>query len=187
MPLAKEVVISLSKGKLVLYLLGALLFAALGAWMLTLDVTEIQNSRRYNSPFIVYGAGGFLFAMMAFLSVVLFWKLFDNSPAITLNAEGIVDNSNSLAVGLIPWSEIEGFSRYQVQRQWFISIFVKDPVKYVEKGNALLRMTKKSRLKNSGTPIAIPTATLKMNQEELFDTLLVWFEKKQINTQLSAF
>lgn len=51
-----ERMIELSKTKLLLLIVGALIFVALGIWMYQLDPAWIEAQRRFNSPVIVHGS-----------------------------------------------------------------------------------------------------------------------------------
>ncbi len=53
----EEIVIELSKVKILLLTIGAAIFVLLGIWLLSMDVQEIESQRRFNSPTLIYGVG----------------------------------------------------------------------------------------------------------------------------------
>ena len=113
-------------------------------------------------------------------------KLFDKSPGLVLNSEGILDNSSGLSAGVIPWSEVVDIREYQVQKQKFVSIHVQDPEKYANNGNALKRMANRANIKMCGTPINISANSLKIGYEELLETIQEYYRNSRSNAQQSA-
>lgn len=55
--MSEEKVIELSKVKIILLTLGAVVFVLLGAWFLSMDAQIIESQRKFNSPTLVYGIG----------------------------------------------------------------------------------------------------------------------------------
>lgn len=108
-------------------------------------------------------------------------KIFDSKPGLTLNSEGITDNSSGVAAGFIQWSEIDGINESQFQKQKFVSIMVKNPEKYLNSGSALQKIAKKANLKMCGTPINISANSLKMKYEELFKTVTEYYQANNTN------
>ncbi len=182
MSLSNEKIIYLSKLKIILLIVGASIFVALGVWFLTLDTDSIESSRRFNSPALVYGIGVIGIVFFGLCALVGLKKLFDKAPGLILNEEGILDNSSGVSAGVIPWSEVVGINEYQVQKQKFVSILVQDPEKYVNTGNALKRMANKANVKMCGTPINISANSLKISYEELLDTIEEYYRKYRQNT-----
>ena len=169
--MSQEKVIELSKVKLALLTFGAITFVLLGAWFLSMEVHEIESQRKFNSPVLVYGIGVVsivFFGMSAFIGLK---KLFDDSPGLVVNTEGILDNSSGISAGIIPWKEIVGIGEYTVQKQKFISILVKDPEKYVNNGNLLKRIANRANLKMCGTPVNISANSLKIDYDELLEVI----------------
>ena len=171
----KEKVIELSKVKIMLLILGAIIFVLLGAWVLSLDAQTIENQRRFNSPSLVYGVGIASIIFFGLCGLVGIKKLFDKSPGLIINSKGILDNSSGVSAGIIPWAEIVSIGEYQVQKQKFISIQVTDPEKYANNGNALKRMANRANIKMCGTPINISANSLKISYSELLETITEYY------------
>ncbi len=178
----EEKIIYLSKVKIIALILGSIIVVVLGAWFLSLDAQSIESSRRFNSPTLVYGIGIVSIVLFGLSGLFGIKKLFDKSPGLILNSEGILDNSSGLSAGLIPWSEVMDIGEYQVQKQKFISIHVQDPEKYANNGNALKRMANRANIKMCGTPINISANSLKIGYKELLDVIQEYYRSSRSNT-----
>lgn len=159
---AERIVVASSKVKVALLTAGALLFVALGVWLL-----EIADVQRRFPPLYVKGAS--VLAIGFFGLCLVFWliKLFDGSPGLVLDREGIIDNSSALAAGRVAWREIRDVRVISVQGQRFLAFVVDDPERYLGKGSILKRFLVKMNYRMYGTPIFISAHSLKMNFNEL--------------------
>lgn len=160
-------IIELSKTKILLLITGALVFVALGIWMYRLDPAWIEAQRRFNNPVLVHGIGIVSAVFFGLCGAVGIKKLFDKKPGLVLSAAGIVDNSSGASAGLIPWSEIQGFSIVEIQKQRMLIIKLADPEKYIQAGGSMKRALNRMNLKMCGSPIAISSNSLKINFNEL--------------------
>jgi hypothetical protein len=167
---ANEKIIELSKIKVLLLIIGSCAFVAIGLWMLQMDSAEIEAQRRFNSPLFVYGLGTLSIVFFGLCGAFGIKKLFDRKPGLVLSSAGILDNSSGVSAGLIPWSEITGFSVLQVQKQKILIVGVADPEKYIEIGGSLKRVLNRANLKMCGSPIAITSNSLKIGFDELLDS-----------------
>lgn len=171
-----EKVIEFSKKKIVLLIIGACVFAILGIWLLSLDALTIQSQRRFNDPLFVHGIGLVMIVFFGIAGVFGFKKLFDKKPGLVLNSSGVIDNSSGVSAGLIPWMEILGAEIYEVHRQKFLIIKVRNPQKYIEQGGPLKQAFNQANYKMCGSPIAITSGALRVDFTEL---LLLFGEYKQ--------
>ncbi|MEM7765695.1 MAG: STM3941 family protein [Pseudomonadota bacterium] len=160
-----------SKGKMLLLLLGALAFVAMGIWMLTLSGDDIRMGRRFNNPIFVKTIGIVAIVFFGFCAIFAFRKLLDSAPALIISSEGLVDNASGLAPGAIRWSEIADIGEYMVQGQRFIAILLVDPEPFVEKGSRLTRMLARANAGMSGTPVNISTNALRIDHDALLSLL----------------
>lgn len=160
-------IIALSKGKLVLLLVGALLFVVGAWWMYRLDPAEILRYGRYHNPLLVHGIG--IVGMAFFGAVALFVvrKLFDRTPGLIVDAEGIVDNASGIAVGRIVWADILGFEERRVYNQRLLSVQLKNPEVYVTKSPPLRRLLLRGNLALGYSPVVLSSNALSID----FDTL----------------
>lgn len=160
-------IIALSKTKIVLLIIGALAFVALGIWMYQLDAAWIESQRRFNSPLLVHGIGIVSVVFFGFCAAVGIKKLVDTKPGLIFSAAGIVDNSSGASAGLIPWGEIQGFSVFEIKNQKMLVIQLADPQKYVQAGGSMKRALNSMNMKMCGSPIAISSSSLKIDFNDL--------------------
>ncbi|MES1199699.1 MAG: STM3941 family protein, partial [Pseudomonadota bacterium] len=103
------------------------------------EPTKITVLRRFLAVLEIVAVFAGLFIAAALLgalgAIFITRKLFDKRPGLVLSAEGIVDNSSGVAAGLIPWSDIEAFNVAEIRGNKFIVVLVKDPEKYLQRGN----------------------------------------------------
>jgi hypothetical protein len=172
-----KLIIELSKTKIILIVLGAAVFAAIGLWMLSLDHATIEAQRRFNSPAFVYGAGYLSIVFFGLIGVIGVKKFFDKKPGLVFTKEGVVDNSSGISAGFIPWSEIVGVDMLKIQKQKLLVIRVRNPEKYIEIGGPIKRALNKVNTKMCGSPIAITSSALKMSFEDLVSTFQEYLSK----------
>jgi len=171
-----ELVIELSKNKIVLLIVGSCAFVALGVW-LSVDAESIVPESPIKDPLFVRGAGLAGIIFFGFCGVYGIKKLFDKRPGLVLNSSGIIDNSSAIAAGFIPWSEILGAEIFQIYRQKMLIIKVRDPEMYIARGSALKRMLNRANHKTCGSPIAITSNSLKIAFPELLSTFEQYHQK----------
>jgi len=160
-----ERIIPLSKAKLLLLLVGACVFIALGIWMLQIG-PEGMRSPRFKVAFM-HGIGLASIVFFGLCGLVGLRKLFETKPGLVLNSTGILDNSSGISAGFVPWSDIAGFGIFQVQTIRTLVIEVIDPDKYANRGGAIQRALKKANVRLCGSPVAISSNALKIDFDEL--------------------
>ena len=175
----QRIEIALSKSKIVLMLLGALTFVAIGLWFVIAPPT-IENSY-WGNPTKIAIAG---YASIIFFGLCAFFfirKLPDNKPGLIIDDTGLVDNSSGLSAGHILWSDIENISVIEIHRQKLIMLQVKNPQLYIDRQTSLFKR-KGMELNNKmyGTPLSITANGLKTS----FDNLLtILTDKLQASRQ----
>lgn len=166
--------IPLSKTKLLLVLGGAVLFVALGAWLL-LDVAS-EESGYYR--LFVQGVGLLGIVFFGFMGLIGVRKLFDNQPGLIIDREGIHDNSSAISAGLVDWKDITGFRRLKIRSTKFIMVDVADPEKYIARAkNGIAKKAMQANDKLYGSPLAITSGALQYDFDRLEVLLLAAYEK----------
>jgi hypothetical protein len=160
-----QTIIELSRKKIILLALGSCVFVTGGIWMLLLDDAFIRAMGR--NPTYVHGVGGASVLFFGLCGIVAFMKLFDKKPGLIFDAAGVVDNASGLSAGLIPWSEIIGAKTFTMRGQNMLIIEIKDPEKYLGRGNWLKKLAVNANYKICGTPITISAIALKASFFEL--------------------
>ena len=117
---SESIAIPLSKKGLALYCLGGAAFVALGIWLfLNPDYVRRRN------PLFVKAVAVVCVGFFGLIAVQAGARLFDRSPGLIIDAEGIVDNSGGLAAGRIPWSDIKRIRTTTSAEQRFLTIEVR--------------------------------------------------------------
>lgn len=164
-----ERIIELSRGKIVLMILGSLLFVAAGAWFLLAsdDGSLVTSLSRFVPPWFVHGLGiaALLFGLAGAGYGIA--KSRDRKPGLTLSSAGMVDNSSAVAAGFIPWSEVTGLDTFQINTQKMLVVHVADPQKYIERGSAIKRALNRANAGMCGSPIVISSNALQIPFDEL--------------------
>lgn len=167
-----EMSIELSKSKLLLLILGSIIFIALGVWLITLNQAAFES----RIPLIIIQSFGLIdIIFFGLCGIVGVKKLFDREPGVQFTKLGVVDNSSGVAVGLIPWTDIVGTDIYTLNRQRMLVILLKNPEKYIEIGGPMKRWANQANFNMCGSPIMISSNALKIN----FDELVAVFDSNQ--------
>ena len=135
---------------------------ALAVWLIA--IADVQ--RRY-PPLYVEGASVLAIAFFGLCALYGLFKLFDGSPGLVLDREGLIDNSSGLAAGRVAWREIRDLHVVVVSGQRFLAFVVDHPEKYLGEGNVLKRFLVRMNYRSHGAPILISAHSLKVNFEEL--------------------
>jgi hypothetical protein len=161
----EKIEIPISKTKIAFILIGALIFVILGVFFL-LAPDMFTTTIFYNRHIIrVVGIAAVLF--FGAVGIYGFRKLFDKSVGLTIDDNGITDNSNASSVGLINWSDILEIKTKQVMSTSFLLIFVNNPDKYMERVSGFKRKLMNGNMKMYGTPLSITSNTLRYNFSDL--------------------
>ncbi|WP_120498672.1 STM3941 family protein [Kiloniella sp. EL199] len=163
--------IPLSKKRLTLQVIAAIMFVVLGSWILTLSPDSIENNRRFNNIYLVYGVGILGVTFFGYCALIGVKKMLTSAPGLIFNKEGIIDNSSGVSVGFIPWKDITDIKISQIAHQKFISIVVNHPEKYFKKGTRIQQLLNKGNISMCGTPINISCNTLKIKHKDLLSQL----------------
>lgn len=158
-----KIEIPLSKKKLIIGTVFSALFVVIGYYMLTTN--DIRSSIIYSVFIKIFGVAAILFfGTTGFYGII---KMFDKKFGLTIDDDGIIDNSNMSSIGLIKWEDITKIEIEQVRSTPFLLIFIKNKDKYIEKANILNRKLMKGNMKKYGTPLSITSNTLNYNFDEL--------------------
>lgn len=171
--------IPISKKKILLLLIGALLFVISGILFITTPETFITMFVRNVTVIRLVGIAGVLFFGAAGIYGIT--KLFDKSNGLVIDDSGITDNTNASGSGLIIWDDITEIKIEQVMSTKFLLIYISDPNKYLARVKGFKQKLMKLNMEKYGTPISITSSTLKLNFDEL--ERLVNYRLKNKNTK----
>ena len=167
--MTEKIEIPLSKNKLLLGIGGSILFIILGIWLLlNADSFQEHSFTLLRNPLIVKGIGILGILFFGATGIFGFKKMFDKKVGLTIDSNGITDNSNASSVGLIEWSDITNIITKQVMSTKFLLINVNDPEKYIRKAKSGMKAKlMRSNMKMYGTPLSITSSTLKYDFKKL--------------------
>lgn len=170
--------IPLSKQKLVLLLISAIAFVSIGIWFVAKP--ESFKNGLLGNPTIVLSIGILSIAVFGLVAFVMVKKLKDNAPGLIIDKTGITDNSTGVPAGHIPWSDIKEIKTNKVLAQKFLVIIVNKPEKYINRQtNGAAKKGVEANHKITGSPVNIPSSTLKCNFDELEGIVKAEFEKNK--------
>ena len=165
-----EVVVPLSKGKIVLLLVGAVAFVVGSIWIWSIAGAQTRYNPLYMKAAAIAGVS--FFGLCAIYGCL---KVFDTRPGLIIDDQGIVDNSSAVATGRVFWDEIVALKVSEIAGQRFITILVAEPQK--RRGNFFGRMLNATNTTMTGSPINISSNSLRMKFDELVQVLNEAFEK----------
>ncbi len=171
---AQRIEIPLDKTKILLLTGGAVLFVALGAWLLL----DVANGESGFYRLFLQGVGLLGIVFFGFMGLIGVRKLFDNQPGVIIDREGIHDNTSSISAGLVEWKDIRGFRNLKIRSTRFIMVDVEDPEKYIARAkNGIARKAMQANNKLYGSPVAITSGALQYDFDQLEELLLAAYEK----------
>lgn len=177
---AQRIEIPLSKSKIVLMLLGALTFVAIGLWFVIAPPT-IKNSY-WSNPIRIVIAG---YSSIIFFGLCAFFfirKLPNKKPGLIIDDTGLIDNSCGLSAGNILWSDIENISVIEIHGQKLIMIQVKNPQHYIDEQKDLFkRKGMEFNYRMYGTPLSLTSNGLKTSFHNLLTIVNEKFQERRMN------
>ena len=76
--------------------------------------------------------------MFGFGTFTFGYRLLDRRSKVIVNNAGILDTRN--CYDLIPWNEISGFRMWSVKGNYYITLGLRDPNKWIAKASVLTRV-----------------------------------------------
>lgn len=170
----KEIKVFASKRKMILLLLGSLLFVIGGVFIIYTSY-NVNNNADHTKAFILGGASILFFGLGVVISLI---KLFSSKPALIISSRGITDNTTVTNVGFIPWRDIVRFESIKIVSNNFIVIYVNNPQAYISNAkNVVTRKSLKYNYNTYGSPIAINASVLSLRINKV-EQLLSATQKK---------
>lgn len=168
----KRIAIPLSRGKLLMVLLGAIAFV-IGCVFLWVLPNPANRSLLLLCR--IGAVAGALFSTACGVYAAI--KMFDSKPGLIIDSKGLIDNSSGLAVGRIPWRDIVDVRVLKAEFGTYLVIDVRNPKSYAGRGNAFKRLINAGNMKMVGSPIAFDASTLRITFDKLVDLVESAFER----------
>lgn len=170
-----EIIIPLSKTKLVKYFIGSLLFVAAGLLFILKSELFIKS----NDPAVIKIIGYASVIFFGACAVLIGGKLFDKKPGLVIDGEGITDNSSGVSAGKILWKDVKDISAQEVMSQKFIMLKMKNPEFYLQREkNPIKKRMMELNYRLYQTPVNISANGLKIGFDKLYSQILEkWKER----------
>ena len=175
---SQKIEIQLSNYKLLIMLLGSMLFIGFGIWFQYLAVDPPVFSFPLLSQPILYRLLGLLAILFfGFCGLFAARKLQDRKPGLIISEEGITDNSSAVPAGLVPWEDITEVKEAGAMDRRYIVLMLRNPEEYLNRHKGIKKSFVAANLKTYGSPVAISANGLKCSNKELKETLLENFRR----------
>lgn len=135
-----------------------LIFITLGGYLFLYP--ELMTSIYFSNEIVirVIGAISFLFFGLIFL---LSFKMFFRSVALVITKLELIDSSNSVSIGSIPWSNVNDICQIYEGGVAMIKISLVNPDLVIDKEkNFIKKLLLKRQNKRLGSPVIIPMIAL---------------------------
>ena len=162
------VTIPLSKKKLIKNLIGSFLFVVAGIFFILKPFWFIRS----DNPKVIVIIGYIIVGLFGLIGLVLLRKLFDKTPGLVLDEEGLIDNSSGVAAGKVYWKDVRRVYKQEVAGQPFVMLEVKNPEVYLRaQKNPIRKQVMELNYRLYKTPVSISAASLRISFQELFLTV----------------
>jgi len=173
-----EIIIKISRIKIIGLILLSMLFVVLGIWIAF--YAPIVESGFLNNVVFRKSVGVLSILFFGAMGILISKKLFQDDYGIKINDNGIYDNSTTINSGLIKWENIEKIEKSRVVNQNFIRVIVNNPTDFIDRQkNMLTRKNVETNFKRFGSPIQISTNGLKIGFNELCDVMTNELNKRK--------
>lgn len=165
-----EIIIPQSGKAKFLLIVRSFLLTAIGVWFM-IQPPQIKFTKMLG-PILVFVLGLALFLFFGFILYKSLKKYRDISPGLTINSQGIRDEAGGIAVGFIPWNDIQSIRVEIVLNKRLIIVEVLNPEIYLQRQTSLIKKKlMKMNFKKYGSPVCISVATLGMDFDKVSEII----------------
>lgn len=162
--------ITYNKKQIFLPLFGSMLMVVFSLQFLT--NSDLDHFTLFNIPYLLEGICVLWMSFFGYVTFIYYKKMKDQSPALAITNEGIIDKSKVVGSYLINWNSIEELRITKIKKQEFLSIMVQNPESFIQaEPKRLERYLLKRRFKKFGTPFAIASTSVETNLTALKNVL----------------
>lgn len=156
-----------SKKKAGLMLIGCIGFIAAGIWML-FDTKSL--SIRY--PSLIIDILAYVCIAFSIGAIMAIKALFNKKPALVINHDGLVVKPDQPGMAVIGWTDISSFSEFNVGRQKFVSVQLKNNSDYIKKETSNFKgRLMQANINMYGSPFALSATLYTLNHSQLLALL----------------
>jgi len=146
-----------------------LLCAAVAVWW-------VADKQQEYKPSHLKAAAIIAACFLTFYGAYNIWELRDQTPALVIDREGIIDNMGGTPMGRIPWDDVTGSRIVEVLGSQFVVIDVVDHQKYLDRFGTRQSIAKLAT-ELAGSPVNFTAEPIGLTAEELLRVLSDAFHK----------
>ncbi|MCE5171065.1 hypothetical protein LQV63_17325 [Paenibacillus profundus] len=155
------------KRKLILTLLGSLVFVVIGI-VLMLDSEGVS--------IVVGGICSLFFAVTLAYSL---FRLMVPKPALVVSNEGFIDNASLSAAGVVTWDEVKDIFIYEFMGQHFIGIQVVNPDRLMARIPSWKQSIAKANKHLVKAQVNIPKVAISVPLEQVVNEMLARWKRSE--------
>ncbi|TJY59684.1 hypothetical protein FAZ19_23650 [Sphingobacterium alkalisoli] len=138
--------------------IGQLIFIAIGGYLFFYP--ELLSSVLVRNETIIRTIGAFSLIYFSFI-FLLSIKIYFRKVALIVSRKGLIDSSNSLSVGFIPWSSVVDICQIHEGSVAMVKIDITNSELIIDREkNFIKRLLLRRQNKKLGSPIVIPMIAL---------------------------
>lgn len=181
------IVVEGKKSKYILAIVCGALFSLLCVFVLFVDITEgygrVARLAR-NSEFAYFAIKALFAVGILFFAFSAFWlykKMKEAKPIMTVDENGITDNSSAIAFGFIPWSDIAMIGIEKLNGKDTIAVTLKNEDAYIEKLSAFKQHAVRANIAMGYPPVMIQLGLSSVKVEEVLSSMRSIVDKIKSN------
>lgn len=174
----KEIIIAVKRKKLLVALTCSFFFVGLCALAFPIALNNEETTTVRLLAFI------HLCVTIPLISIVicsLTVKILHYKKGLTINEQGMTDTCSHVSAGFIPWRDIKNVipNNFDFKGTNYkgLSILVRNPEKYLKRGNFARRFFAWLNMKWTGTPVQISNSSLVIDFDELYQLIMKHLER----------
>ncbi|AIH01622.1 hypothetical protein M949_0451 [Riemerella anatipestifer CH3] len=164
-----KIEIPINKTKMILLVILFVLFMIINIYMF-INADEIAKNTifiRFSNPTLNRIMSAISFLFFTFFTFYGIKKILKNKRGLTIDDNGIDDQTSSLSAGFIEWDDITELKTETLNGLKFFLVYVKNPDKYLHNASGMKLKAMKNHFKNYGTPLTIEANVLKYRFDDL--------------------
>lgn len=162
---SQRIEIPLSKKKLVLSMLGCIVFIAVGGWFFvnpsSVRVENLIVRQILRNPTAIALIGMIAILFFGWIMIVCIAKFRDKTPGLVITKDGFTDNSSGVSAGDVLWTDVMEIKEINESNQKFLMFVVKNPEMYIDRQQSLFnKKAMQANHKIFGSPVFISSNAL---------------------------
>lgn len=155
-----------------IFLLGLWFVASPSTFASSSDGVKVTRVYIDGTPQSIFDIGLFCIIICGPLTAIMFYRLFIMKSGLTINMDGIMNNTSMGSCGFINWNNITKINKEKGDYPMCIVIHVNSPEEFIKsQSNIFKRRTAADNYRTYCSPAVINTNFLKCDYDELYSFL----------------